>query len=187
MDHRHLARGLFASMHSDISHSIVRSFRNAFLYIQSQYRPIARALPGLIRATLALALLAAAQPARAEAESAAPTLTVYHISEGVEQASRALRFVANHLSGDPSARIVLVGHGPGVDFLLADAADRNGTQFAPGIRELIARGVEFEACNNTLLSRHIDRSALIPGVKVVPSGVVELSRLQAKGYAYLKP
>ena len=43
---------------------------------------------------------------------------VYHLSEGVPQASRAIGNIRNHLNADPSAKIVVVTHGLGIDFLL---------------------------------------------------------------------
>ena len=53
---------------------------------------------------------------------------------------------------------------------------------------LAARGVVFDVCNNTLQSRKIDPGNLLMETKIVPSGVAEVARLQAKeGYVYLKP
>jgi hypothetical protein len=43
-------------------------------------------------------------------------------------------------------------------------------------------------CNNTLVSRKIDPKKVIHQAKIVPSGVAEIGRLQAKeGFVYLKP
>lgn len=48
--------------------------------------------------------------------------------------------------------------------------------------------IDFRVCNNTLNSRKLDASAVIPEARIVPSGVAEIGRLQAKeGYVYLKP
>ena len=38
---------------------------------------------------------------------------VYHLSEGIPQASRALGNIRNHLAADPTAKIVVVSHGAG--------------------------------------------------------------------------
>ena len=47
---------------------------------------------------------------------------------------------------------------------------------------------DFRVCEITLKQRNIQKSALIDDVSYVPSGVAEVSRLQAQeGYAYLKP
>jgi hypothetical protein len=49
-------------------------------------------------------------------------------------------------------------------------------------------GVEFRVCHNTLESRHIDPANVVAEAKVVPSGVAEIVRLQAReGFVYLKP
>ena len=116
------------------------------------------------------------------------TKTVYHINEGVDQAVPLLRNVKNHLNADSNAKIVVVGHGKGIDFMLEGAKDKNGNPFDATIDTLQAKGVEFRVCNNTLVSRKIDKSKVIPQAKIVPSGVAEIANLQAKeGYAYVKP
>ena len=113
---------------------------------------------------------------------------VYHINEGTEHAVPLLRNVNNHLNAEPGAKIVVVGHGKGIDFMLAGAKDKNGNPFEVTIDTLQAKGVEFRVCNNTLVSRKIEPNTVISQAKIVPSGVAEIGRLQAKeGYAYLKP
>ena len=113
---------------------------------------------------------------------------VYHLNEGLEQASMALRNIRNHLSADPSAKIVVVAHYNGIDFLLKGAEDKNGNPYSVMVEELAEKGVEFRVCNFTLEGRHIDKSRVLPEAKIVPSGVAEVARLQAKeGYVYLKP
>jgi uncharacterized protein len=113
---------------------------------------------------------------------------VYHVNEGVEKAAAALRNVRNHLETEPQAKIVVVTHGPGIDFLLEGAKDRNGNPFDATVDTLQAKGVEFRVCNNTLVVRKIDPKMVISQAKIVPSGVAEIGRLQAKeGFVYLKP
>ena len=48
------------------------------------------------------------------------------------------------------------------------------------------RGVKLELCAITQKMMGLDQSALIPGVKLVTSGVVQIAKLQSKGFAYLK-
>ncbi len=113
---------------------------------------------------------------------------VYDLSEGTVQASRAISNMRNHLNADPSVKIVAVAHGAGIDFLLDGAVNSHGQPFAGDIGELAGRGVEFRACNNTLKSRNLTRDQLVMEADVVPSGVAEVARLQAKeGYAYIHP
>jgi intracellular sulfur oxidation DsrE/DsrF family protein len=113
---------------------------------------------------------------------------VYHMSEGIPQASRAVSNIRNHLAADPTAKIVVVTHGAGIDFLLEGATNPSNQSFAGAIGDLSAKGVEFRVCSNTLVARNIDASKVAMEAKVVPSGVAEVARLQAReGYVYLRP
>lgn len=126
-----------------------------------------------------------AEPPRAVA-AAPQQRVVFHISsrDGV---AAALRNVANHVEAMPGARVVIVAHNTGVDFLLAGARDRDGTAFQPAIEDLTRRGVEFRVCGNTLTARGLPATRLAPQALLVPSGIAEISRLQsAEGFAYLK-
>lgn len=112
----------------------------------------------------------------------------YHVNTGVETAAAILGNVRNHLNADPSAKILVVTHGAGIDFLLDGAKDSKGREFSGMVAGLTSSGVQFRVCNNTLTSRNIDPSKVSMEAKIVPSGVSEVARLQAKeGYVYLKP
>ena len=117
----------------------------------------------------------------------AETKAVYHINDS-SVAGVAMNNVKNHLSADTDAKIVIVTHGKGIDFLLDGAADAKGNPYNISVEELLAKGVEFRVCNNTLVSRKIDPKTVLPGATIVPSGVAELAKLQAKeGFVYVKP
>ena len=47
--------------------------------------------------------------------------------------------------------------------------------------------VDYHLCNNALMAHDINPSELMDGLKVVPSGVVDLLQLQNRGFAYIKP
>ncbi|MBZ2209599.1 DsrE family protein [Massilia soli] len=112
---------------------------------------------------------------------------VYHINDS-ENASAALNNIRNHLAAAPQAKIVVVTHGKGIDFLLEGAKNPTGNPYDVPVQELADRGVEFRVCKNTLDGRKIDKSKLLPEARIVPSGVAEVARLQAEeGYVYLKP
>jgi len=114
--------------------------------------------------------------------------TVYHMSEGIPQASRAMNNIRNHLAADPKAKIVVVTHGLGIDFLLEGATNQMEQPFASAISDLASKGVEFRVCNNTLVSRKIDAAKVAMEAKIVPSGVAEVAKLQAReGFVYLRP
>jgi len=117
-----------------------------------------------------------------------PVKAVYHLSEGVSQAGRAIGNIRNHLAADPTAKIVVVTHGAGIDFLLDGAENTQGQKFAGPVADLANRGVEFKVCNNTLVVRKIAADKVVMEAKVVPSGVAEIARLQAReGFVYLRP
>ncbi|OSZ64766.1 DsrE family protein [Hydrogenophaga sp. IBVHS2] len=137
---------------------------------------------------LSLALLPLAALAQTPPAADAPIKVVYHLSEGIPQASRAIGNIRNHLAADPKARIVVVTHGLGIDFLLQGATNQMDQPFAGSIADLANKGVEFRVCNNTLVSRKIDAAKLAMEATVVPSGVAEVARLQAReGFVYLRP
>lgn len=118
----------------------------------------------------------------------APDKVVYHVNNSDVQAANALRNIGNHLEVNPEAKIVVVTHARGVDFLFDGAKDKGGNPYNIRVEELKARGVQFDVCEITLRNRKITRSKFIPEVTFVPSGVAEITRLQQReGYAYLRP
>jgi len=132
---------------------------------------------------MALSLSAAAQTV---AQSAADKV-VYHIDNAAAQATKGLRNIRNHLDTDPSARITVVTHANGVDFLMEGAKDGNGSAFSGPVAALVARGVKFEICEITLKNRNLKKEQFIQEAEFTPSGVVRLAKLQKQGSAYIKP
>ncbi len=112
---------------------------------------------------------------------------VYHINDMAEQALGGLRNVKNHLDTDPTAKITVVTHANGVDFLMFDAKDKNGNPYEIAVQQLVARGVKFEVCEITLKNRNLKREQFIQEAGFTPSGVVRLAKLQTQGFAYIKP
>lgn len=126
--------------------------------------------------------------AGATSAASEPVKAVYHLTMGIDEAQRGMGNIRNHLAADPSAKIIVVGNGNGIEFMLDGAKDRNGNPFDATIQDLKSKGVEFRLCNNTLVTRKIDKSKVIPEVTIVPSGVAEAARLQAReGFVYLRP
>jgi uncharacterized protein len=120
--------------------------------------------------------------------AAEPVKVVYHLTEGIDQASRAMGNIRNHLRAEPETKIVVVANGDGVKFLLAGARERNGRPFDAAVAALASQGVEFRLCGNTLTAHEVPFSQVLPEVKLVQSGVAEVARLQAReGFVYLRP
>ena len=111
----------------------------------------------------------------------------YHIDDAATQGLKGLRNIRNHLDTDPSARITVVTHANGVDFLMEGAKDANGSAFAGPVAALVARGVKFEICEITLRNRNLKKEQFIQEAEFTPSGVVRLTKLQLAGHAYIKP
>lgn len=146
-----------------------------------------------IRATAALAAIglsakAAAQQAPAQQRKGGRVKVVYQLSEGIDQAVRAMSNLNNHLKDAPDTKIVVVAFGYGVDFLVEGAKDSRGNSFEAAVGALGSAGVEFRVCRNTLTARRISEQSLLMDAKIVQAGVVEIARLQFdEGYAYIKP
>jgi hypothetical protein len=113
---------------------------------------------------------------------------IYHVNSGGQQPVDALRNIGNHLEVNPKAKIIVVTHSLGVDFLFKEARDKNGNPFNVAVEGLKERGVQFDVCEITLRNRKLAKGQFIEYASYVPSGVAEVTRLQQReGYAYLKP
>jgi intracellular sulfur oxidation DsrE/DsrF family protein len=117
----------------------------------------------------------------------AQDIVVYHVNDTASQALAALRNIRNHLDVDPQAKITVVTHAFGVDFLMEGMKDRNENSFAATIAALVNRGVKFEVCEITLTNRNLKKEQFIQEADFTPSGVVRLAKLQKAGAAYIKP
>ena len=135
-----------------------------------------------------LRLLVAAAALALAGVAAAQDKVIYHFDAGLAQASKGLRNIRNHLEVDPKARIVVVAHAEGVDFLMTGAQDANKNPYSVIVEDLKAQGVAFEVCRITLRNRKLETKQFIPEVDFVASGVQRITQLQQReGYAYLKP
>src|SRR3569832_1905690 len=113
---------------------------------------------------------------------------VYHLSEGIEQAARAMANIRNHLRAAPETKIVVVGLGDGIAFLLKGAKERSGRPFDAQVAALKEQEVEFRVCGNTLAAHNVPSEQVSPDAAIVVAGVAEIARLQAKeGYVYIRP
>lgn len=140
-------------------------------------------------AMLALGVAGAASGPEAISKGAVgPDKVVYHINDTETQATSALLYVRNHLEINPKAKIVVVTHARGVEFLMEGAKNKTGNPYNIPVEEFHLLGVRFEVCEITLREMNLKRSQFIPEATFVPSGVAEITRLQQReGYAYLRP
>jgi len=156
-------------------------------------------MPRRLIGTLAAGLLAATAGSAAAGDYA-PQKVAYHVNYyDAKQQTGALRNIQNHINavGADNVEVQVVMHGNGVSLLLPPD-EVEGTKMQQGnadeqmqarIAGLKQQGVAFKICANTLKGRQVDLAALYDAddEDVVPSGVAELSKLQAEGFTYLKP
>jgi len=133
-------------------------------------------------AILAFTLATSALSAQTESVDNTPYKVVYHLTTADTLAHKALiKQLNNLLAAAPKAQLEVVCHNMGIYFLVTEK-----TQQAAGIRDLKARGVDFVGCENTLRERKINRSELMPEVRTVPAGILEIVKKQRKKWAYIK-
>jgi intracellular sulfur oxidation DsrE/DsrF family protein len=133
--------------------------------------------------TIAVGVLLGVASAAASAQDA----VVYHINDTATQALAGLRNIRNHLEADPGAKITVVTHAFGVDFLMEGMKDRNENPFSATVAGLVAQGVKFEVCEITLKNRNLKKEQFIQEADFTPSGVARIAKLQKQGAAYIKP
>ena len=96
----------------------------------------------------------------------------------------ALGAAGNYLAALPDGnfKLVLLANGPAVKFFKKDSV------YASEI-ERLQRSLHLSLvlCRHALEGNAVTESELIPGCRIVPAGIVELARLQAEGFAYVKP
>jgi uncharacterized protein len=157
-----------------------------------------------IALSMLFALLALAPAQAAEPAAADPVMkVVWHVDFGdprrlsamIQNVNNMVTTYQNELT-DYDVRIVFVA--AGVRFVTADPLAK--TPFAED-KELKARRAELiqrleqlrelfhvklELCEITRASVNLPKDRIIPGVDLVPSGVVRIAELEHKGFAYLK-
>ena len=81
----------------------------------------------------------------------------------------------------PKTEIRVVLHGGGIHLIESKTAFQ-----VDRINQLIAGGVQFVGCENTMKRKNIQKSQLLPNVGTVSAGLAELVRKQSQGWSYLK-
>ena len=124
----------------------------------------------------------------ASARADEPIKVVYHVMDTDAQGMLAMGNILNHLRADPSVKITLVALFKGINLLIEGTADKNGNLYALAIEELAGKGVQFDICKNSMDFFKVNPGQVLPQVKIIPSGVAEIARLQAQEhYVYIKP
>ena len=123
----------------------------------------------------------------ARAEDKGAPRVAYHLSD-VDKVTFVLGNIENHIEGmggPDKVHIVLVVHGPALTLFHAGKATPDVSR---KLSRITAAGVGLAACGNTMTAQKVELADLLPGfVRIDEGGVARLARLQAEGYAYLRP
>jgi intracellular sulfur oxidation DsrE/DsrF family protein len=83
--------------------------------------------------------------------------------------------------GPENVAIEMVVYGDAITMLREDSLVPNK------VEEAMAEGVKIVACENTMKAQNITRDTMLPDIDYVEAGIVELIKLQAAGWAYVRP
>ncbi|HEU4806551.1 MAG TPA: hypothetical protein VFS91_12230 [Nitrobacter sp.] len=145
---------------------------------------------GALAAAVTLALLPLtlrAQPAPLPDKPFAEHRVVLQLSDDDSKKQSLVLSVANNLIkayGPDKIAIEVVAFGPGIDLLRTENASRIR------VESLIAQGVRFDVCVNTLdtIERETGkRPAIIPSATPVQVGVGQILSLTENGYTLVRP
>lgn len=135
-------------------------------------------------------LFAFAQKGRADAFSgSSANRVVYQLNKFdtayIKEILHSIAVVLRSYSND--VNVVVTCFGPGIWVLVKEQGNRH--KLDSYIREMISSqamyGVEFHACEQTMKTVKLAAGDLISEATVVPSGAVDLIKLQQKNYAYI--
>jgi intracellular sulfur oxidation DsrE/DsrF family protein len=111
----------------------------------------------------------------------------YHLSD-LEKVGFALGNIENHIEGmggPGTVEIILVVNGPA---LSAFHQNKANPDVARRFSSALDKGIEADACGNTMDAQKVALNDLLPGfVRVDQGGVTRLAQLQHEGYAYIRP
>jgi len=83
--------------------------------------------------------------------------------------------------GPENVAIEMVVYGDAITMLREDSLVPNK------VEEAMEEGVKIVACENTMKAQNISRDSMLPNIGYVEAGIVELIKLQAAGWAYVRP
>ncbi len=90
--------------------------------------------------------------------------------------------INNILKEAPYTTVEVVCYGPGLFMLVRDKT--NVSKEMEEVQKVF--NVSFAACANTMRRMDIDKSQLLPFIKIVPVAILELSSRQQEGWSYIK-
>lgn len=108
---------------------------------------------------------------------------VFHLSTvRVDVVKKVFRNMTNILEEEPDTEVHCVVNTDGVTIL------REHSQYKNDIQELADEGVVFKACSNSIeVTSDMTVEEVSENAEIVDSAVLELTRLQNNGFAYIRP
>jgi intracellular sulfur oxidation DsrE/DsrF family protein len=91
------------------------------------------------------------------------------------------RNAQDEMGGPEKIDIEIVSNGPSVLMIKSNSA------IAGQIQEATRTGVKIVACENSMKALKLVKSEMHPSVGYVPAGIIELTRKQHAGWAYVRP
>lgn len=91
------------------------------------------------------------------------------------------RNAQDEVGGPDKIDIEIVSNGPSVLMLKSDSP------IARRVEEATRSGVKVVACENSMKGLKLAKNEMQPSVGYVPAGIIELTRKQQEGWAYVRP
>jgi|694.fasta_scaffold11967_19 intracellular sulfur oxidation DsrE/DsrF family protein len=92
-----------------------------------------------------------------------------------------MRQITNATTVAPGTQIEVVCHGPGLEMLQAEKS-----VVAKKLKEHVAKGVSFVACEFSMKERKVSKEQLLPEAGTVEAGIIEIVKKQSQGWFYIK-
>ncbi len=102
-------------------------------------------------------------------------------TDQVKEHSSLIRQLNNVLNYWPNATIEVVVHSAALEFMMIEKSS-----VKTEIEALIAKGVKFAVCQNTMKRKNVTEAEIMDGSMFVPVGIAEIVLKQEKGYSYIK-
>ncbi len=93
-----------------------------------------------------------------------------------------IRWVTEISDEHPDANIEVVFYGKSLDLIV-----QGKSMAADKVMELVKRkNVTFDVCAVAMKNNKVEKTQLLPGVKIVPDGIYEVISKQQDGWGYIK-
>ncbi len=107
---------------------------------------------------------------------------IFQLTTNDTLAHKALmKQIGNITSVEPSTKIEVVCHGPGLEMLQI-----NKSVVSKKIKEFSDKGVVFNACEFSMSERKVLKENILPSAGFVKAGIIAIVKKQNAGWSYIK-